>query len=122
MLKAHQACIDLQKNVLRIQGREVRFLSEHELPEKARESEPPERAGIPGGSSSNQPIRPASTTSASPRAQPVVPRLSQAPAAGSRHSERDINFLMDLGVTREMAISTLDAADGNVDIAASLLF
>jgi len=31
MLKAHQACIDLEKSVLRIQGREVRFLSEHEL-------------------------------------------------------------------------------------------
>ena len=36
MLKAHQACIDLEKNVLRIQGREVSFLPEHELPEKAR--------------------------------------------------------------------------------------
>src|SRR6267154_363007 len=36
MLKAHQACIDLEKSVLRIQGREVRCLSEHELPEKAR--------------------------------------------------------------------------------------
>lgn len=29
MLKAHQACIDLEKNVLRIQGREVKFLAEH---------------------------------------------------------------------------------------------
>ncbi len=36
MLKRHQACIDLEKNCLRIQGREVRFLSEHELPDKAR--------------------------------------------------------------------------------------
>ena len=41
MLKAHQACIDLQKNVLRIQGREVGFLPEHELPEKARNFEAP---------------------------------------------------------------------------------
>ncbi|KAG6334101.1 hypothetical protein ID866_4993 [Astraeus odoratus] len=39
MLKAHQACIDLEKNVLRIQQREVPFLPEHELPEKAREME-----------------------------------------------------------------------------------
>jgi DNA damage-inducible protein 1 len=36
MLKRHQACIDLEKNCLRIQGREVRFLAEHELPDKAR--------------------------------------------------------------------------------------
>ncbi|PIL37721.1 hypothetical protein GSI_01415 [Ganoderma sinense ZZ0214-1] len=39
MLKAHQACIDLEKNVLRIQGREVSFLAEHELPDKARNPE-----------------------------------------------------------------------------------
>ena len=121
MLKAHQACIDLQKGVLRIQGREVHFLSEHELPEKARD--PPERQDIPGGSSS-QPIR-QSVTSAR-RAQPVR-RPSQTPAAGSptrSHSERDISLLMDLGVTREIAISTLAAAsaNGNVDTAASLLF
>lgn len=32
MLKRHQACIDLQKDALVIQGREIRFLSEHELP------------------------------------------------------------------------------------------
>ena len=105
MLKAYQACIDLQKGVLRIQGREVRFLSEHELPENARD--PPERADIPGGSSAH-PAR--------------ARRPSQAPAGGNRHSERDISFLMDLGVTREIAISTLEAANGNVDVAASLLF
>lgn len=39
MLKRHQACIDLEKNVLRIQGREVPFLAEHELPNKARQME-----------------------------------------------------------------------------------
>lgn len=32
MLKRHQACIDLAKDALVIQGREIRFLSEHELP------------------------------------------------------------------------------------------
>lgn len=32
MLKRHQACIDLAKDALIIQGREIRFLSEHELP------------------------------------------------------------------------------------------
>ena len=34
MLRTHQACIDLERNVLRIRGREVKFLDEHEIPEK----------------------------------------------------------------------------------------
>ena len=34
MLKAHQACIHLEKSVLRIQGREVRFLFEHSFPRR----------------------------------------------------------------------------------------
>ncbi|PLW15528.1 hypothetical protein PCANC_14522 [Puccinia coronata f. sp. avenae] len=38
MLKRHQAIIDLSKNALIIQGKEVRFLSEHELPESAKDS------------------------------------------------------------------------------------
>ncbi|CAI2197663.1 19938_t:CDS:2, partial [Funneliformis geosporum] len=39
MLKRHQACIDLQKNALIINGKEIRFLAEHELPESARMDE-----------------------------------------------------------------------------------
>jgi DNA damage-inducible protein 1 len=49
MLKRHQAIIDLEQNVLCIQGRKVRFLSEHELPDSARmnEVEVDECAGLP---------------------------------------------------------------------------
>ena len=32
-LEAYQACIDLEQNVLRIRGREVKFLDEPEIPE-----------------------------------------------------------------------------------------
>lgn len=140
MLKAHQACIDLEKNVLRIQNREVKFLSEHELPDKARHEEQlPEGASysdlaaenptsIAGssGSSSNPAPTPfpggGHTLGANPSSRP-----SQAAGGGqrppsSRHPEQAIRTLMDLGVTREVAISTLDAAGGNVDVAASLLF
>lgn len=39
MLKRHQACIDLEHNCLRIQGREIPFLPEHELPNNARHVE-----------------------------------------------------------------------------------
>jgi len=131
MLKAHQACIDLEKNVLRIQGREVRFLSEHELPDKARDPEPePSDAGpsssTPSGNNTNGPAFPGSgqalgtrpSTSINPvRRPPTSARPSQ-----SRLPEKDIAALMAFGVTREVAISSLEAAGGNVEVAASFLF
>lgn len=127
MLKAHQACIDLEKNVLRIQGREVQFLPEHELPAKARHL------------NNGEETRDASTSSSSPpdnrNAAPFPGggnTLGSAPQrsgdshaqanASSRHSEDKIRVLMDLGASREVAIRSLDAANGNMDVAASLLF
>ena len=136
MLKAHQACIDLEKDCLRIQGREVRFLAEHELPEKARsmnaglpsEASPtsagtaPQPSGSGSGSAgathfpgSGQTLGSAPAPVGAGREQPVAP-------AQSRHPESAINTLMGLGATREMAIQSLDAAGGNVEVAASLLF
>jgi len=136
MLKAHQACIDLEKNVLRIQGREVKFLSEHELPAKARDplepSELPTATPASQGNFSGGGRNPASssfsgegrTLGAAPASS--APPRAAAPAAASAsrstHPEDKIRLLLDLGATRELAISTLDAAGGNVDVAASLLF
>ena len=142
MLKAHQACIDLEKNVLRIQGREVKFLAEHELPEKARvfeQGQGQESGSQPSGSGPSNPPAPTgqsqgssfpgsgSTLGAPPQAraevtqpQPQQPQTQQPPA--SRYPESSIKLLMDLGVTREVAIQSLDASGGNVDVAASLLF
>jgi DNA damage-inducible protein 1 len=139
MLKAHQACIDLEKNVLRIQNREVRFLSEHELPDKARvvnsgqellAAAGPSTAGPSVASRSiPNPARPfpggGHTVGSSPAgaARGGGPgRQAATQPAASRYAEKDIRVLMDLGVTREVAISTLDAAGGNLDVAASLLF
>jgi DNA damage-inducible protein 1 len=124
MLKAHQACIDLEKGVLRIQGREVKFLAEHELPEKIRFMGIPARAELaestalqdaPGGGSRQTPV--VSREAGSSQS----PGLS-GPLSASRYPENSIRTIMDLGVSREVAISTLDAAGGNVDVAASLLF
>ncbi|KAF8956718.1 hypothetical protein BDZ97DRAFT_154576 [Flammula alnicola] len=132
MLKAHQACIDLEKNVLRIQGREVSFLSEHELPDKARD--PPNLEQLTEVSSPSGPSTstPAPTTfpgggrtiGSSPAGRSAVPPARSTPQRppGTTHPEASIQMLMDLGVTRELAISTLDASGGNVDVAASLLF
>lgn len=127
MLKAHQACIDLEKNVLRIQGREVTFLSEHELPDKARDVEIPESVpstSSASGSGSSSQSPPAARFPGGGNALGGAPRSTppRASASTSRHSEEYIRTIMDLGVTREVAISTLDAAGGNIDVAASLLF
>ena len=157
MLKAHQACIDLEKNVLRIQGREVRFLSEHELPEKARIMDSgAEDPNAPVSSSSVGPSRSAPLASfpgsgdtlgrppapsGAGRGAPPVSRQATPAQGASQFPESSIATLMDLGVTREVAISTLNAAGGNItsfphptdtnypsisignlDVAASLLF
>ena len=128
MLKAHQACIDLGKGVLRIQDREVSFLSEHELPEKAHVDELSEALEASAGASSvkasaglpdpGQKAGPSTAAGSSSR-----PRNPSRPASNSRYPESAIQTIMDLGgVSREVAVSTLDAAGGNVDVAASLLF
>lgn len=135
MLKAHQACIDLEKNVLRIRGREVKFLAEHELPEKARMYDAPKPEEVAGAAGSHAMLPQGAAAAQEPfpgsghtlGAPPQAGRGRGAPAPGaqaaqSRYSEQDINTLMGLGVSREVAISTLDAAGGNLDIAASLLF
>jgi len=131
MLKAHQACIDLEKNVLRIQGREVSFLPEHELPEKARIQELSEVPEVPSAGASTGPVQesrggfPGSgqrlgTSNVASSSQSQGP---SRPLSNSRYPEAAIRTIMDLGsVSREVAISTLDAAGGNVDVAASLLF
>lgn len=133
MLKAHQACIDLEKNVLRISGREVRFLAEHELPEKARIVEmPQDPSSIPGHGPSSS----SSTHGRQPSiAQPFpgsgnqlgsrpssTPHGAGRPVQASRYPEKDIETLLGLGATRDAAIQALDATGGNVEYAASMLF
>ena len=140
MLKAHQACIDLEKNVLRIRGREVKFLAEHELPEKARVpamDQDQESGSQPSGSGpSNLPTSAGpnqnssfpgqgNTLGAPPRTQAERSQPQPQPQiqqAASRYPESSIRVLMDLGVTREVAIQFLDASGGDVDVAASFLF
>lgn len=139
MLKRHQACIDLSKDKLVIQGVEVPFLGEADIPkdfEEAREDEP--RVDGPGGttigarsgavsapSSSAQPAtQPAMSVSAagsSIAAQPQRQPQPQQPAAPS-FSQESVDQLVALGFSREEAINALHACDGNVEFAAGLLF
>ena len=140
MLKAHQACIDLAKNSLIIQGQEVPFLPEHKLPDKARDASIPinepnsplsPRTGPGGASGFSGPSRSeggsvfpggGNTLGRAPgTSNPPQPRQETRPSR-STYPESDIRTLIELGVTREAAISALDAAHGNMDVAASLLF
>ncbi|KAG0301226.1 DNA damage-inducible protein 1 [Dissophora globulifera] len=92
MLKRHQACIDLKKDCLVINGTEVRFLSEHELPNSARENPEltaEELAAIgksdaqASSSSSTSAVQPtsASGSSASAASIPLGSRPTATPAA-----------------------------------------
>ena len=110
MLKAHQACIDLQKGVLRIQGHEVSFLPEHELLEKARnleagvdadESLPSAQpvstsigsSALRGGSSAPQNACSGSRFPGGGHTLGAVPAGETAASTGARYPESDIQAL-----------------------------
>jgi hypothetical protein len=140
MLKAHQASIDLEHDVLRIKGRTVKFLPEHELPDNARVDHSGAGVQDENQSSSNPTLQNRPTPARFPGSgNSLGGGQSQPPSRGtlvggnggggpqqqparSRYPEKDIQTIMSMGVSREMAIQTLDAAQGNVDLAASLLF
>ncbi|KAF4965744.1 hypothetical protein FSARC_6474, partial [Fusarium sarcochroum] len=51
-----------------------------------------------------------------------VQPAAQAAAQGTDISPQAIESLVSMGATREQAIQALQAADGNPDVAASLIF
>lgn len=183
MLKRYQATIDLGKNALVINGEQIRFLDEHELPAEASAEYELDEEGNPravkkqgaegaatsalGAASANanaaaaaaaaanataaagsrfpgagQAIGASSATMASrehfdshgwsfthpANAQPSSASTAAAPAPapsaapGTKWPASSIKALTDLGASPPQASSLLDAADGNVEVAASLLF
>jgi DNA damage-inducible protein 1 len=149
ILKGHQATIDLAKNKLIIQGEEVDFLGEADVPKETEEAvnQEPTVQG-PGGTTigarSGAVTAPsgAAAGSAAPAMNPVQapapagPVLTPRPAAptgagapnvppdtqGSRFPDAHIQNLVALGVTREQAIQALESTNGDVEFAASLIF
>ncbi|SCV03983.1 LAMI_0H12508g1_1 [Lachancea mirantina] len=113
MLKRHQACIDLEKNVLKIAGIETRFLPEAEIP-KGLEASVTE--SLTGPTTATRPQGPMPISDA-----PKSSQSSNAPNT-SYSEEPKIRQLMDLGFSRSEAIQALKLANGNVDIAAAMLF
>ncbi|KAK9345807.1 aspartyl protease-domain-containing protein [Lipomyces starkeyi] len=142
MLKRHQATIDLKRGVLVMGDEEVPFLGEAELPSQAQQIDlsPEEFAEL---ARQNQETResgeaqaPPPGQTASPQTQPLVQEpmhTGDQPRPANRvprrpvqqrieFSDADISKLESLGVSREEAISALRTAEGNVEVAASLLF
>ena len=136
MLKRHQACIDLAKDKLIIQGVEIPFLGEADIPKESEEAmvEEPTISG-PGGttigarsgavSAPGGPGGPGEApTAATPSSSQLPSRQGPPPSqpAAQTFSNEAIEQLVQLGFSREAAINALQATGGNVEYAAGLLF
>ncbi|RFU74354.1 hypothetical protein TARUN_7889, partial [Trichoderma arundinaceum] len=140
MLKRYQAHIDLEKDKLIIQGQEIPFLGEAEIPKEEetiiQEPTIPGPAGTAIGQRSGAVIpaedapSQAPSHSASGGPPPAqAPARPQQPAAPAQTSSSEagvtpahVDSLVSMGATREQAIQALRAAEDNVDMAASLIF
>uniref|UniRef100_A0A1B6DKX9 UBA domain-containing protein n=3 Tax=Clastoptera arizonana TaxID=38151 RepID=A0A1B6DKX9_9HEMI len=139
MLKRHQCCIDLKKNVLRIgtTGTETRFLSESELPECARlstisdddimetsakeaEDRNIQRAILESRQMSKQGTSNQGSAGVSGTQARLDPAMSVLPT--DKFSEIEIKELVSLGFTREQVIAELRRFNGDKNQATAALF
>ena len=138
MLKKHQACIDLQKGKLIIQGDEVEFLGEAEIPkyEDVYKDEPTIEgpAGTRTGAISGTVTQDASSAGASQKTTTGPPASATSSSSGpgimqqplsttgpASFPKEDIEQLTNMGFSKEEVIHALEMAGGNVEIAAGLL-
>ncbi|KAL2153120.1 hypothetical protein VTH82DRAFT_4275 [Thermothelomyces myriococcoides] len=129
MLKRHQACIDLAKDKLIIQGVEVPFLGPADIPSEAEEAyqqEPtiPGPAGTTIGQRSGAVHAPSTPTHTSQPSSGPSGAQGARPGVPARPSfpREHIDQLMALGASEQRAIQALEATGGNVEYAASLIF
>lgn len=142
MLKRHQMCIDLKHNCLRIESDEIPFLPEAEIPkmmEEVLENEPKvEGPGgstigtktgtvMPGTSTSADQTQASSSSTAQPSSSTAGASTTHAASGPSTFGQPTpitadaIAKVTELGFSREEAIAALQQAEGNVELAISLL-
>ena len=129
-LRRHQCVLDLQANALRFPASDVvlPFLPEHEIPKNDLFGPETEGFEISGSATKEGASTAPSTDHKGEEAvqQSSLPSGS-APAAALKETENEkfsgkIDRLTALGFSRQECEAALKAADGNEDIAASLLF
>jgi DNA damage-inducible protein 1 len=141
MLKRYQASIDLAKDKLIIQGEEVPFLGAADIPKELEEAviEEP-RVSAPSRTAISQPPGAAPPAQHAPSGADPTPVVSgptsgtpsgsasaaalesQATTTEQRPAEEKIEQLMSMGASRETAVNALQAAEGNVEVAAGFIF
>ncbi|KAJ2794085.1 DNA damage-inducible protein 1, partial [Coemansia furcata] len=134
MLRRHQMCIDLKQNALIIGEELIEFLPEHLAPKSIQDDDdpasttpmvtppvvPPQFTSEPPGGMTASNLAQRQQYQQHQQYQP--PQQQQQQQRAPSYSEETISAVMALGVSRDEAIRHLDAAGGNPDVAASLIF
>jgi DNA damage-inducible protein 1 len=111
MLKRHQVIIDLGEGVLKIGSESVPFLAEHEIPKRVVNKE--ELKGQLDKGKQIETPKPASNP---------TPITNDSGSSSETFPEESIKDLMNLGFSRLEVIQALKLANGDKNMAASLLF
>lgn len=123
MLKRYQASIDLKKNALIIQDREIPFLPEHEIPKNEDslpllgDAEPKETDGAEFQSRVAGEEQSSTGSAQRPNHQGAMTRINS-----EIWDEKKIEELINLGIPENETTELLNAANGNIEIAASIYF
>jgi len=125
MLKRHRAILDFEKNCLRIQGQEVPFLGEADIPKHAWEKEEEPTVTAPSGATMGAESGTVLDVP-NPASQEAAPTPAATEGASSQETtaafpEADIQKIVEFGFTRQEAVAALEACDGNVEFAVGML-